>query len=272
VSARLRPGQRLVVNAAPVEPRAGGSHPAISVPAAFDAAAPHYDLMVGLNPGYHHNLRTAAAALVDSLSEPAGGTPGPVLDLGCGSGASTRALSAAFAARSRANPQIVGVDGSAGMLAVARGKSWPANVRFHHALAEDVAAEWEGLELPAHAQGAFAAYLFRNLADSDVVLAALRRLLRPGGALVVQEYSVAGSRSAALVWSLVCWLVVIPLSWLSSRDTALYRYLWRSVLRFDSVAEFADRLTRAGFVDVQVRTAPGWQRGILHTFRARTPW
>jgi ubiquinone/menaquinone biosynthesis C-methylase UbiE len=96
-------------------------------------------------------------------------------------------------------------------------------------------------------------------------------LLVPGGVLVVQEYSVAQSRPAALVWSLVCWLVVIPLGWLTSRQTRLYRYLWSSVRRFDSVQVFVDRLYRAGFHDVEVRTAPGWQHGILHTFRARKP-
>jgi ubiquinone/menaquinone biosynthesis C-methylase UbiE len=119
--------------------------------------------------------------------------------------------------------------------------------------------------------GVFAAYLFRNVTERDKVLAAVYDLLADGGTLVVQEYSVVGSRLAALVWSLVCWSVVIPLSWLTSRQTGLYRYLWRSVLGFDSVAAFVDRLYAAGFRDVEVRTATGWQRGILHTFRARKP-
>ena len=55
---------------------------------AFDRAAPTYDAMVALSPGYHDQLRTAAEALVDRL--PAPGTDGGalrVLDLGCGSGA-----------------------------------------------------------------------------------------------------------------------------------------------------------------------------------------
>ena len=64
---------------------------------------------------------------------------------------------------------------------------------------------------------------------------------------------------------------MIPLSWLTSRQTRLYRYLWRSVLAFDSVDTFVDRLYAAGFVDVQVRTVSGWQHNILHTFRARKP-
>jgi ubiquinone/menaquinone biosynthesis C-methylase UbiE len=56
-----------------------------------------------------------------------------------------------------------------------------------------------------------------------------------------------------------------------NRDTGLYRYLWRSVLDNDSVDEFAARMMAAGFVDVEHRTAGGWQRDILHTFRGRKP-
>ena len=69
----------------------------------------------------------------------------------------------------------------------------------------------------------------------------------------------------------VCWLAIIPLGWLTSPRSKLYRYLCRSVRSFDSVQTFVDRLYGAGFVDVEVRTVPGWQRNILHTFRARKP-
>ena len=79
----------------------------------------------------------------------------------------------------------------------------------------------------------------------------------------------AGSRRSSFIWNLVCWSVVIPLSWLVMRETQLYRYLWRSVLDFDSVEVFVERMYAAGFVDVEVRTVPGWQRGVLHSFRAR---
>jgi ubiquinone/menaquinone biosynthesis C-methylase UbiE len=239
---------------------------------AFDEAAPSYDLMVGLNPGYHSHLRSAADALVEQLPTGASGAATEVrlADLGCGSGASTRAVvRAAYAAGLR--PVVVGVDASAGMLNQALAKSWPPGITFEVGMAEELAYAREDWGLGERVPGVFAAYLFRNLTERDKVLATVFDLLADDGTLVVQEYSVSGSRLARAVWSLVCWSVVIPLGWLTSRQTRLYRYLWRSVLQFDSVQTFADRLYDAGFVDVEVRSVPGWQRGILHTFRARRP-
>ncbi|GAA3574489.1 class I SAM-dependent methyltransferase [Microlunatus spumicola] len=235
------------------------------VPAAFTEAASRYDRMVSLNPGYHRHLRSAATALLETLDPH---RPLRLVDLGCGSGASTRAVLAA-ARDAGAEVEVTGVDASAGMLTQAEAKTWPPGVTFHQGLAQDLAghrAEWD-LDTPV--DGVLAAYLFRNVAQRDAVLADVHDLLSDGGTLVVQEYSVAGSPAASAVWTLVSWAVVIPLSWITSRQTRLYRYLWRSVMAFDPVQTFVDRLYAAGFVDVEVRTVPGWQQGILHTFRAR---
>jgi ubiquinone/menaquinone biosynthesis C-methylase UbiE len=253
------------------------------VAAAFDEVAPRYDLMVALNPGYHKHLRAAAEALVEWLPRPkiaSSMRPEPVegrqshlylLDLGCGSGASTRAVQHAVQTAGL-RFAIVGVDASPMMLEQARSKQWPAGVRFEVGQAERIASSRAFLGPGGHIDGAFAAYLFRNVADRDAVLAGLFCLLAEGGVLVVHEYSIAGAgRWARAVWTAVCWLVIIPLGWLTSRRTRLYRYLWRSVRSFDSVQAFVDRLYRAGFVDVEVKTVPGWQHGILHNFRARKP-
>ncbi len=232
----------------------------------FDAVAARYDLMVALNPGYHRHLRAAARSLVERLP-PGGGLR--MADLGCGSGASTAALLAA--AGDRPETEIVGVDASSGMLDQARAKSWPDGVSFQHGQAEDVALRRDFWGLGEPRDGVFACYLFRNVGDRDHTLRAVAEVLRPGGWLVSQEYSVAGNAAGRRIFSAVCWLIVIPLSLITSGRTSLYRYLWRSVLDFDSVQTFVDRLSAAGFVDIEVRSTPGWQRGILHTFRARRP-
>jgi len=249
------------------------------VPAAFDRAAATYDVMVNLNPGYHRHLQSAANALAEAL--PAGSAP-TVVDLGCGSGASTDALVNSMGHRGQAYAAI-GVDGSAGMLAEARSKPWPTWVSFTQARAEDLSSVTESLPGLRGTNGGsadggsdgvagvLAAYLFRNIEDRDAVLRSVWDLLAPGGVLVVQDYSVAGSSSARAIWNAVSWSVVIPLSKVINRDTSIYRYLWRSVLDNDSVDVFAGRMQRAGFVDVEHRTVDGWQRDILHTYRGRKP-
>ena len=230
--------------------------------AAFDRGAPHYDLMVHLNPGYHRELRRAATALAGRLTAPAP----RLLDIGCGSGASTRALSDAV----EPDASIQGLDASPGMLAVARSKPWPPDVRFSHAISGEL--DIQALGASSH-DGVMACYLFRNVPAEhrDHAISEVFDLLRPGGWLVVQEYSVDGNRAARRVWDVVSHAVIIPLGVLIDRDPHLHTYLWRSVIDFDSVDRFADRLVQAGFTDVAHRTATGWQRGILHTFIARRP-
>ena len=228
------------------------------VPAAFDAAAHAYDRLVGANPGYHSHLRRSAAR----MRLPDDGAGLHLLDLGCGTGASTAALlSVAPAAR------ITAVDASAGMLARARAKSWPESVRFRHADADELASA----EIGGPFDGIFAAYLLRNVSDPDACLATLRGSLRLGGTLVVHEYSVRGNPIARAVWEAVCASVIIPMGRVVGGDAALYRYLRRSVNAFDSVPEFRERLCAAGFTGVHSETMPGWQHGIVHTFVAHAP-
>jgi ubiquinone/menaquinone biosynthesis C-methylase UbiE len=228
------------------------------VPAAFDAGAPSYDALVGANPGYHDHLRRSA----DRMQLPDDGRGLRLLDAGCGTGASTAALLAAAP-----QAEIIGVDGSAGMLAQASAKSWPSSVRFVHSHIEDLADA--GVDGPF--DGIFAAYLIRNLADADAQLGAFRGLLRPGGTLAVHEYSVRDSRLATVVWNLVCAAIIIPAGRIRTGDASLYRYLRRSVNQFDGASTFRNRLRDNGFTDIRSETMPGWQRNVVHTFLARTP-
>ncbi|MFD5567294.1 class I SAM-dependent methyltransferase [Streptomyces cadmiisoli] len=221
---------------------------------AFDHASHTYDRLTSLNPGYRTDLLRSARR----LRLPGDGADLHVLDLGCGTGASTRAL-----LRVAPRARITGVDASPGMLRRALAKPWPARVRFLHLTAEDVATAGEG---PFDA--VFAAYLFRNVADPDRVLETVRALLRPGGRLAVHEYSLSGSAVHRALWTAVCRGVIIPAGTVSG-DRDLYRHLWRSVLAFDTAPVFADRMRRAGFTGVRAAPVAGWQTGIVHTFLAR---
>lgn len=87
----------------------------------------------------------------------------------------------------------------------------------------------------------------------------------------MHEYSVRDSRAAQAIWNAVCWGIIIPSGWRQTRDSALYRHLWRSVNAFDGAAAFQRRLAAAGFTGVHSETMPGWQRDIVHTFVADAP-
>ncbi|MEU6125686.1 class I SAM-dependent methyltransferase [Streptomyces sp. NPDC047123] len=222
--------------------------------AAFDHAARTYDRLVAANPGYHAHLRRSARR----LRLPRGGAGLRLLDLGCGTGASTAALRHAAPLA-----EIVAVDASAGMLAQAEAKPWPPGVTFVHAPAEHLAQA--GVKGPFDA--VFAAYLFRNVADPDTVLHQVRALLAPRGRLAVHEYTLSGRLTDRLVWTAVCKAVVQPAGTLTG-DGPLYRHLFHSVADFDTADAFADRTRRAGFSGVRVMPMPGWQTGIVHTFLA----
>ena len=63
--------------------------------------------------------------------------------------------------------------------------------------------------------------------------------------------------------------MIIPAGKVVTGRAALYRYLWRSVLRFDTVDVLARRLRGHGLHEVRIATMPGWERGIVHTVVAR---
>lgn len=224
--------------------------------AAFDHAALAYDRLVSVNPGYHAHLRRSARR----LGLPGGGAGLRLLDLGCGTGASTAALLAAAP-----HAEVVAVDASAGMLERAAAKRWPRGVSFVHAPVERLAEAGVG----GRFDGVFAAYLFRNVTDPDGTLAVVRSLLAAGGRLAAHEYALGGRAVDRAVWTAVCKGIVLPAGRLAG-DADLYRHLWRSVVEFDTAAAFGDRLRRAGFTDVRVLPMPGWQTGITHTFVGRS--
>ncbi len=236
---------------------------------AFDRAAPTYDAMVALSPGYHDQLRTAAEALVERLTRGAGTRRSTVLDLGCGSGASTQAVLDAWATAGR-DPgalEVTGVDASEGMVAQARAKTWPESVDL---VVSDAVAHLRGLP-DASVDGVLGAYLLRNVPDRAALVAEVARVLRPGGAFVIHDYSVAGSVRAQAIWAAVCHGIIIPLAVVKRSDVPLHRYLYTSVRDFDSVERICERLQSAGLVDVRHRSYPGWQDGVVHTVVGSAP-
>ena len=228
------------------------------VPRSFDAHARSYDKLVAANRGYHEHLRMS----VRRMGIPNQGAGLRLLDLGCGTGASTAAL-----LEGAPEAQITAVDASAEMLAHARAKTWPSNVEFVHGNVENLAMTG----IIGSYDGILAAYLVRNLVHRDAALRQFYRLLRPGAPIAVHEYSVRDSLRSRAVWTAVCWGVIIPMGKIRAGSADLYRYLWRSVMQFDGVPALSQRLAAAGFEDLRVQTVPGWQQHIVYTFLGRRP-
>lgn len=97
-----------------------------------------------------------------------------VLDAGCGSGRVTQALIARLP-----HGHVIGLDGSAGMIAAARQRLGDS--------AELIVADLTELDLAGRRMDAvFSTAVFHWIADHDALFARLHRVLRPGGQLVAQ--------------------------------------------------------------------------------------
>jgi ubiquinone/menaquinone biosynthesis methyltransferase len=223
------------------------------VPLEFNRVAKSYDWLTGLNPGYKRHLAMSAKRM--DLADNA-----RILDLCCGTGLSTAALKKTYPSAS-----ITALDFSAGMLERAKKKKNLAGVRFVHGDATDPGRF--GIEGPFDA--IYMAYGIRNIPKPDLCLANLRALLKPGGKLCIHEYSVADSAMSQLVWNAVTLWIVIPSGRVFAGRSDIFRYLRRSVLEFDGVQMFEERLRAAGFEEIRTLPMDGWQRGIVHTFLAR---
>jgi ubiquinone/menaquinone biosynthesis C-methylase UbiE len=223
-----------------------------------DGLATAYGRLAGFFPAYERHLRLSVQRM--GL---AGDGPGlRLLDVGCGTGTSTRAL-LSVAPRAR----VVGLDASLDMVVEARAKEWPGTVRFIRGRVEQFAEAG----ISRHFDGVFVAYTAHGLDELDRALEALFRVMRPGAPIAVHDCSVADSVRAKLLWSAVCWGVVVPVGAAMTGHPEPYGQLWRQVRAFDDVVGFERRLARAGFVDVRSQTMPGWERGIVYTWLGRRP-
>ena len=161
---------------------------------------------------------------------------GAVLDLACGTGDFTVAVR-----RQWPEAEIVGLDLTPEMLELARLKTCQMNsIRFQVGDAQNLA------DIP---DGTFAlavcAFGFRNFPDKAKALAECRRVLTPGGELVVLELFRPRSR---ILGALVnAWLATIALLFAHGARTE-YAYLRRSVAGTVSAEAFAELAGKAGLM------------------------
>ncbi len=130
--------------------------------------------------GFQHQVWIREAA---DAWERGGFAPGHrLLDLGCGPGYATLELARLAGARGR----VTGVDVSERFVAELRRRAAALGLENVDGVVQDL----EALELPEGAfDGAYARWVLCFLRDPAAVVGRVARALRPGGRLVVQDYS-----------------------------------------------------------------------------------
>ena len=203
----------------------------------FESVAPKYDLMNDLMSLGLHRLWKAFTIEMSGVR-----VGHRVLDIAGGSGD----LARAFARRVGPTGEVWLTDINRAMLAVGRDRLLDDGMVIPVAQCNA-----ERLPFPAdHFDCATVAFGLRNMTHKDHALAEMRRVLKPGGRLLVLEFS--------KVWKPLekpyDWYSFKVLPWLGKRvadDEASYRYLAESIRMHPGQEELRGMMERAGFENVE---------------------
>jgi len=205
----------------------------------FSLLAGKYDLVNDvMSAGLHRKWKR------DTIRLALAGRTGPlrVLDLCCGTG------DLAFLAANRAaGARVAGVDFTLPMLEVARKRRLGGEGRAAF-------AQGDALRLPFPG-GVFdvvtIAYGLRNVADLERALGEMRRVLAPGGRLVVLDFGKPANPLAASLYQGFLHTVMPFVGWLFHRDPETYLYIPESLKSFPAQTGVEALMRTAGFVNAR---------------------
>lgn len=224
------------------------------VPKEFNKVAAKYDFATSMSQGYQEDLNRSGDLLQLKGNE-------TVLDVCCGTGKSTLAFRDKIT-----TGKIICIDNSEGMLEVAAQKFAVeiANGKIELSLQDAMQ-----LNLPDNSVDAiFMAYGLRNMPDYVRCIQNLHRILKPGGQLVIHDYSLKETWYAKPLWAVLGYGFIVPFCTVVSGSARIYTYLVKSVLHFLHPSQIQSLLSNNGFQLVEIHTHASWRNAILHSFRA----
>ncbi len=205
----------------------------------FDAVAPRYDLLNRvLSVGIDQYWRSRAVRTLRDEQ------PRRVLDVATGTADLALKIQRTLHPR-----ETVGIDLSTEMLERGRKKLERNELSSRITLQKADAAN-----LPfddGSFDAAFVAFGVRNFEDLDAGLGEILRVLRPGGTLVVLEFSTPRTFPIKQLYSWYSRHVLPRIGGLLSPDQGAYEYLPSSVAAFPDGVDFLRRMERVGFADLE---------------------
>lgn len=213
------------------------SEKARKVAEVFHSVANRYDLMNDLMSGGLHRLWKTFTI------EQSGVRPGNrVLDIAGG----TADLSIAFAKRVGPTGQVVLTDINGSMLSVGRDRMIDQGL-------VPLAVQVDGEKIPFpdnYFDIVTVAFGLRNMTHKDRALAEMQRVLRPGGRLLVLEFSKI-AKPLAPIYDLYSFKVLPFMGKLVAKDEASYRYLAESIRMHPGQEELKKMMEDAGLERVE---------------------